>query len=328
MMEDEEPIGVVQIINKEDGEFSAADVSVMDTVAAVSTMAYLNSALLQQEARASSLLGMGKVGHDIGNLAASLYANISFSELALAGLKEQLRHETVSETSKMYVDALDGMAAELKHSVDRIVGYSRLISDLSAGKELHPNFKLARMSETIQTSAEYLETEGRRQHVGLLFEIQRDAPPVLHDELYVFRIVQNLVGNAIKAIKETIPEDWRERVDDQDAAVFGEVMIRYHFHDKCHILEVHDSGPGMSRETAEKILAGDARSNWSASDGSGWGMKIVLELAQTHGASVSIDSEPGKGATFRVSFPQRTRNVISRRGPERRNEQRGTRRMP
>lgn len=325
MMEDEEPIGVVQIINKEDGEFTATDVSVMDTVAAVSTMAYLNSALLQQEARASSLLGMGKVGHDIGNLAASLYANISFSELALAGLQEQLRHETVSETSKMYVDALDGMGTELKHSVDRIVGYSRLISDLSAGKQLHPNFRLARMSETIQTSAAYLETEGRKQHVALLYEIAQDAPPLLHDELYVFRIVQNLVGNAIKAVKETIPVDWQARVDDTDTAVFGEVLIRYFFRDKRHVLEVRDSGPGMSRETAEKILTGNARSNWATSGGSGWGTKIILELAQTHGAAVTIDSEPGRGATFRVSFPHRTKQGLARREPP---GLRGTRRMP
>jgi signal transduction histidine kinase len=59
----------------------------------------------------------------------------------------------------------------------------------------------------------------------------------------------------------------------------------------------------MSREIAERILAGDARSQWDKSSGSGWGTKIVLELAATHNAKVSIDSEPGKGSTFRVAFP-------------------------
>jgi signal transduction histidine kinase len=307
MMEDEEPIGVVQILNKRSGEFTASDVAVMDTLAAVSTMAYLNSVLSEQEARASSLLGMGKVGHDIGNLAANLYANITYSELALGGLKEQLQREPVSETCRMYADSLDGMAANLKRSVDRIVGYARLIADLSAGRALRPNFKLARLSETIQASAEYLETEGRRNHVALLFQIDGGAPPLLHDELYVFRIVQNLVGNAIKAVKETIPESWQEKVRDQDDVVLGEVVIRYAYRNKKHVLEVQDSGPGMTRETAERILAGNARSNWEFSGGSGWGTKIVLELAQTHGATVSIDSRPGHGTTFRVVFPHRVR---------------------
>ena len=307
MMEDEQPIGVVQIINKSSGDFTPGDVAVMDTVAAVSTMAYLNSILKDQEARASSLLGMGRVGHDIGNLAASLYANITFSELALDGLKEELRKESVSDTCRMYADSLDGMSADLKRSVDRIVGYSRLIADLSAGKTLRPNFKLARLSETIQTSAAYLENDGRRNHVAILYQIEADAPPLLHDELYVFRIVQNLVGNAIKAVKETIPESWQEKVRDQDDMVLGEVVVRYAYRNKKHILEVQDSGPGMNTETADRILAGNARSSWESSGGSGWGTKIVLELAQTHGATVSIDSKPGQGTTFRVVFPHRVR---------------------
>jgi signal transduction histidine kinase len=187
--------------------------------------------------------------------------------------------------------------------VDRIVGYSRLISDLSAGRELRPNKVLAPIYDTIQTSAAYLETEGRRNHVALRYEIEQNTPPLLHDELYLFRIVQNLVGNAIKAVKETIPDEWAARYAQEDDAVMGEVIVRYYYRNGEHVIEVTDTGPGMSRETAERILAGNARSQWDKGGGSGWGTKIVLELAATHNAAVSIDSEPGRGSTFRVTFP-------------------------
>ena len=81
------------------------------------------------------------------------------------------------------------------------------------------------------------------------------------------------------------------------------MCVAYRQEDGCHILEVKDDGPGMTRQTAEKILSGKARSQWDKGSGSGWGMKIVLELAATHKAKVEINSELGKGSTFRVSFP-------------------------
>lgn len=303
MMEDEEPIGVVQLLNKVDGSFNTSDVAVLETVAGVSTMAYLNYRLTDEASRASTLLGMGKVSHDIGNLAASLFATLSYSGLAMDGLKSTLRKNKCEQETEDYVDSIEEMHHDLQKSVDRIVGYSRLISDLSAGRELRPNKALAPLADTIQTSAAYLETEGRKNHVALRYEIQYDAPPLLHDELYLFRIVQNLVGNAIKAVKETIPDEWAARYAQEDEAVMGEVTVRYYYAEPHHVIEVTDSGPGMSKETAERILAGNARSQWDKGGGSGWGTKIVLELAATHSAKVSIDSEPGKGSTFRVTFP-------------------------
>ena len=310
MMEDETPIGVVQLLNKSEGSFNETDADVLDIIAAVATMAYMNYRLTEESARASTLLGMGKVSHDIGNLAASLYATLSFSDLAMHGLQDQLNLQEQNDAVRMYIGTLEPMFRELKSSVDRIVGYSRLVSDISAGRELRPNKRIGPLASVIETSAAYLATEARVSHVGIVYDIQADAPATLHDELYVFRMVQNLVGNAIKAVKETIPDDWRQTLpeDDEDLEenerpVFGEVRITYRFKNAQHIIEVQDTGPGMSAETAERILAGRARSQWDKASGSGWGLKIVLELALTHDARVTIDSELGKGSTFRITMP-------------------------
>lgn len=301
-MEGEEPVGVVQLINKLNGSFDETDAAVLDTVAAVSTMAIINWKLTEEATRASTLLGMGKVSHDIGNLAASLYATMSYSDMALQGLKEYESGDD-TETRRSYVEMLEGLSGDLKGSVDRIVGYSRLISDLSAGRALRPDKKLGSMAETIEHSASYLETEGRRNHVALKYDIASGAPDLVHDPLYVFRIVQNLVGNAIKAVRESISEKWLAENGENEEARFGEVTVRYFFRDARHVVEVVDSGPGMSEEVRKRILSGTARSQWDKGSGSGWGTKIVLELAATHDAEVSIDSEPGKGSCFRVSFP-------------------------
>ncbi|MFZ4506634.1 MAG: ATP-binding protein [Fimbriimonas sp.] len=304
MMEQEEPIGVVALINKLDGQFDSLDSDVLDTISAVSTMAFMNARLTEESTRASTLLGMGKVSHDIGNLAASLYATLSFGDMMMQGLKEHMRKAKPDATVSMFVEGLDPLVNDLKHSVDRIVGYARLISDLSAGRELRPELRLGTMSETIQTSAMYLEADARANHVSLRYDIDEEAPATQHDSLYIFRIVQNLVGNAIKAVREIVPSDVRPQ-HPEESLVYGDVLVRYAFINETHLIEVTDSGPGMTRETAERILSGNARSQWGQSGGSGWGTKIVLELTATHEGKVSIESEIGIGTTFRVALPHR-----------------------
>jgi signal transduction histidine kinase len=301
-MEGETPIGVVQLINKSSGHFTDADCAVLEPVAAVSTMAYLNFQLTEEVARASSLLGMGKVSHDIGNLAASLHATLSYSEPALDGLREALPKE--DEELQMYAEMLKDMSTDLHRSIDRIVGYSRLISDLSAGRELRPNLHKGSLASTITTSAAYLETDGRRNHVRLNYEVQGDAPDTCFDDLYVFRIVQNLVGNAIKAVRETIPDEWLADPDNEEA-FYGDVTVVYQYCDGKHRIEVKDSGPGMPPAVAQRILAGTARSQWDKGSGSGWGTKIVLELAATLHAKVEIESVLGEGTSFVVTIPHK-----------------------
>jgi signal transduction histidine kinase len=304
MMEDETPIGVVQLLNKREGTFDATDRAVLDIIAAVATMAFHNFRLSEESARASTLLGMGKVSHDIGNLAASLYSTLSVSDMAMHGLRDHLDRLPTDPTSRMYVETLEPMFHDLKLSVDRIVGYSRLISDMSAGRTLRPNRQMGSLANTIRSSAAYLATEARTTFVDLRFDIQEDAPETLYDELYIFRMVQNLVGNAIKAVKETVPDGWAAGIDpDDEPPPFGSVTIGYRFQGDRHIISVRDTGPGMTRETAERILSGNARSQWDKTSGSGWGLKIVLELAKSHDARVEIDSDLGQGTTFTLTMP-------------------------
>ena len=125
----------------------------------------------------------------------------------------------------------------------------------------------------------------------------------MFDDLFVFRIVQNVVGNSVKAVYEVIPDEKIESCDEEET--FGSVTVIYRFDSTDHIFEVVDTGPGMTRDTAKKILTGNARSQWSKAGGSGWGTKIVIELAASLGGSVEIDSIVGQGTTFRVRFPHR-----------------------
>ncbi|MFN8220756.1 MAG: ATP-binding protein [Fimbriimonadales bacterium] len=299
MMEDTEPIGVVQLINKP-GSFNEADVAVLDTVSAVAAMAFENARLLDHEKKTTSLIEMGKVGHDIGNLAASLYANVSFIDMDLATLREEAA-KVQCVGAEPSIDSLEEMSVQLRRSVDRIVSYSRLLSDFSKGKALRPSLQVGQASEIITHAAAFSESEARKSRVKIVYDVQADAAPMQYDEMFLHRIVQNLTGNAVKAVRESLDETAIEQADEDE--VLGNVAVRYRFTGSDHVLEVKDTGPGMSEDTKERILAGLATSRWDKASGSGWGMKIVLELAAAMNGKVEIDTALGRGSTFRVRFP-------------------------
>jgi two-component system OmpR family sensor kinase len=79
-------------------------------------------------------------------------------------------------------------------------------------------------------------------------------------------------------------------------------------------IEVSDRGPGLTADEAAHVFEpfyradparGRARPDDGAGDeqGTGLGLAIVAAIAEAHGGSVEVTSEPGEGARFRVRLP-------------------------
>jgi two-component system OmpR family sensor kinase len=72
------------------------------------------------------------------------------------------------------------------------------------------------------------------------------------------------------------------------------------------LLEVRDSGPGLTEETAQRVFERFWRADPTRSrsrGGVGLGLSIVSAVADAHGGTASAHSEAGKGATFRITLP-------------------------
>ena len=85
-------------------------------------------------------------------------------------------------------------------------------------------------------------------------------------------------------------------------------------------VEVIDNGPGIAREHLPRLTERFYRVDGSRSrdtGGTGLGLSIVKHVMQRHGGSIDVESEPGRGSTFRLAFP----GVRIRRLPSERSEE-------
>jgi two-component system OmpR family sensor kinase len=117
-----------------------------------------------------------------------------------------------------------------------------------------------------------------------------DAPPIVPgDEARLRQVAANLVSNAVTHTPASATV--RVRVGTVEGAV---------------VLEVADDGPGLAPEDAARVFERFYRADPSrtrSSGGTGLGLSIVAALVAAHGGTVEVDTEPGRGATFRVRLP-------------------------
>ena len=118
-------------------------------------------------------------------------------------------------------------------------------------------------------------------------ELDPSLPMVAAVESQIRDALVNLIFNAVDAMPDG-----------------GPITIRTHFAmgsgDRIVLLEVQDAGIGMDEDTRRRCL--EPFFTTKGTRGTGLGLAMVYGVAQRHGASLEIESEPGKGTLIRMTF--------------------------
>jgi len=120
---------------------------------------------------------------------------------------------------------------------------------------------------------------------GLDLRFVPSSKMVLSDPVYLRRIAQNLISNALK-YTET-----------------GRVLVGARQDGDTVWLEVHDTGIGIALDDQERIFNEFERLSRSEVAGTGLGLSIVQRACLQLKHAVEVRSEPGRGSTFRVQLP-------------------------
>jgi len=216
----------------------------------------------------------------------------------LANMSHELRSplNAIIGYSELMLEELDGDSVTAREDCNRVLRSGRhllaLINDvldfskLAAGQVvLAPewcdlNGVLADTATIIAPLAEKNQNE---------VVIQCDMlEPLFADPLRLRQVLLNLASNACKFTKD------------------GRVVLRAVAHEGGVVLEVEDTGIGLSREALERVFEPFVQADATTTrrfGGTGLGLSIVKELTERLGGTVHLSSRPGVGTTARVRFP-------------------------
>ena len=134
-----------------------------------------------------------------------------------------------------------------------------------------------------------LSGQAEKRGVRLTAAVAKDIPAIVADARSLKQILLNLTANAIKFNRETGGEVDLSATMDAAGAV--------------HIA-VRDTGEGMDAEDLKRALEPYRRAkSGKGREGTGLGLPLARALTEANKAQFSLESEPGKGTTARLTFP-------------------------
>ena len=231
--------------------------------------------IIQQERlRALGQMASG-VAHDFNN---ALVPILGFSELLL------LSPETLADPVKArsYLQNIQTAASDAASVVSRLREFYR---SNAAEVEMKP-LDLAKIAAQVVTLTRP-RWRDQAQAAGATIEVRTEfspVPPVAGEESALREALTNLLFNAVDAMPQG-----------------GTLTLRTRRGSAGAVLEVSDSGTGMTEEVRQHCL--EPFYSTKGERGTGLGLSMVFGIVQRHGGTIDIESQPGQGTTFRLTFP-------------------------
>jgi signal transduction histidine kinase len=220
--------------------------------------------------RADRLATLGGIAagfaHEIGN---SLHVIRGFSSAAT-------RELTGDSAVKGDVEAIRREVGRAASLIERFLVFAR-------ARTVHPHAQP--IDPIVRDAAEVVGPAAAQAKVERTVEIEDGLPLVEADAELLRQAFLNLCVNAIQAMQE------------QGG---GRLSVRARREGESVVVEVKDSGPGMSDETRSHVFEPFFTTKAA---GTGLGLAIVRQAAEAHGGAVEVESQPGAGATFRIRLP-------------------------
>lgn len=135
------------------------------------------------------------------------------------------------------------------------------------------------------------------KHAEIKLDLQPGLPTFTGNSQKIEQVLINLMVNASQAM----PDDRKGTIDVRSRAEDGYVVV-----------EVRDSGKGMSEKTLKQIFDPFFTTK-RASGGTGLGLPIAYRIVEEHGGTIAVTSQLGIGSTFQVRFPVRRIAVPEKR---------------
>lgn len=235
-----------------------------------------DTAQKQQELEALRRDLIAWTGHDLQTPLASVRAIVE--ALADGVVDDPETSKRYLQTAKREIEALSNLIDSLSEMAILDAGGLEL--------DLTPNSMTDLISDTLESFSALALEKG----VNLAGEVAEDVDPVVMDTQRIGRVLNNLVGNALR---HTPPG--------------GEVFMSAQNEDKYVTVLVRDSGPGLEETDLpfvfDRFYRGEKSRNRNTG-GAGLGLAIAKGFVEAHGGEMQAWTVPEGGAAFQFSLPK------------------------
>lgn len=180
-----------------------------------------------------------------------------------------------------YLNVIQKDSSRLHNMVEKV-----LQTTLIENKEIALNKEETELNELVKQSIKniQLQLEQKNAEIHTFFLAQNHK--VYVDKMHMSNVIYNLLDNAIKYTNGK-----------------PVIMIKTYNSGEDVVLEVIDNGIGIAKSEQKKIFEKLYRvpsGNVHNVKGFGLGLSYVQKIIQMHDGNISVESEPGKGSTFRI----------------------------
>jgi signal transduction histidine kinase len=263
----------------ETAERKKAEASLLDSnrqlKEALDELAAMQKQIVQQERlRALGQMASG-VAHDFNN---ALSPILGFSSILLEDVAQLDDKEKVLK----YLQIINTAGKDAANVVSRLREFYRSRDQ----QEIFQSFDLSKL---VEQSVSLTQPKWKDQALanGVTVHVKSDlqkVPALTGNESEVREVLTNLIFNAVDAMPKG-----------------GTITLRTSAKDGQAVLEVSDTGMGMTEEVRQRCL--EPFFTTKGAGGTGLGLAMVYGIIRRHKGTIDIQSELEKGTTFAISFP-------------------------
>jgi signal transduction histidine kinase len=282
-------VGALIVRRRESGTFASTTIDLLKTFAAQSVVAIQNARLfaeIEDKGRQLELASRHKsqfLANMSHELRTPLNAVLGYSEMMLDGL-----YGDMPEKAKGVLERVQNNGRHLLGLINDVLDLSKIeAGQLTLAMEDYS------MAALVKQAVATTESLARTKRLALTAQVQDGLPLGRGDERRLTQVLLNLIGNAVKFTDK------------------GEVAITAEAADGRFTVAVRDTGPGIAEADQARIFEEFQQVDDTSTrkkGGTGLGLAIAKRIMEMHGGTLTVQSNPGEGSTFRMILPVRAQH--------------------
>lgn len=184
------------------------------------------------------------------------------------------------------IEKAKGMVEMIRQETDKII--KSLNNFIIATKPQKVKEEYIYVNEVIKDVVKIFEAELKVKKIRLIMDLDEGLPGFFGDYEYLKDAITNILKNAIEALSLEKGKD-------------KEIIIRTYLDKSGYIvIEIKDNGPGIPLTEQQKIFEPYYTTK---KFGTGLGLTVTYKIVKDFGGDIKLESDVGKGATFRIFLP-------------------------